>query len=194
MGLELGGDGFQDFDVGEAFVVGLAEDPRDLEGGGRTAEGVLFLIDGPRPTGYTSRSMKLIKTLLPAFLLASCATTSTPTTPEQKFQRADKNGDGSVSRLEATNLIIADAFAMYDTNGDGFVSEAEFVASGGTPANFRKINKSGSGQISLAEAQASSGVFNTFVVSFDEADTNKDGKVTWVEYQSYLKRRDAAVR
>ncbi len=137
--------------------------------------------------------MKLIMTLLPALLLASCATTST-LSPEQKFQRADKNGDGSVSRLEATNLMIADAFVMYDTNGDGSVSEAEFVASGGTSANFRKINKSGSGQISLAEAQASPGVFNTFVVSFDEADVNKDGQVTLVEYQSYLKLRDAAVR
>lgn len=137
--------------------------------------------------------MKLIKTLLPAFLLAGCATTSTPT-PEQNFQRADKNGNGSVSRLEATNLIIGDAFTMYDANGDGFVSEAEFVASGGTPENFSKINKSGSGKISLAEAQASPEVFNTFVVSFDEADANNDGEVTLAEYQSYLQLRDAAVR
>lgn len=137
--------------------------------------------------------MKLIKTLIPAFLLASCATTST-LSPEQKFQRADKNGDSSVSRVEATNLMIAEAFVMYDTNGDGFVSEAEFVASGGTRANFRKINKSGSGQISLAEAKASPAVFNTFAVSFDEADANKNGQVTLVEYQRYLKRRDAAVR
>ncbi len=37
-------------------------------------------------------------------------------------------------------------------------------------------------------------IFNTFVVSFDEADTNKDGQVTLAEYQSYLQSRDAAVR
>jgi Ca2+-binding EF-hand superfamily protein len=137
--------------------------------------------------------MKLIKTLLPAFLLASCATTSTPS-PDQKFHKADKNGDGSVSRVEATNLMIGDAFVMYDSNADGFVSEEEFLASGGTPENFRKINKSGSGKISLEEAKSSPAVFNTFVVSFDEADVNKDGQVTLVEYQSYLKLRDAAVR
>jgi Ca2+-binding EF-hand superfamily protein len=136
--------------------------------------------------------MKLIMTLLPALLLAGCATTSTPS-PEQNFQRADKNGDGSVSRSETTNLIIAEAFAMYDSNGDGFVTEAEFVASGGTPQNFRKVNKSGSGQIPLEEAQASSMIFGTFVVSFDEADANKDGQVTLAEYQSYLELRDAAV-
>lgn len=138
--------------------------------------------------------MKLIKTLLPAFLLASCATTTTTQSPEQKFHKADKNGDGSVSRVEATNLMIGDAFVMYDSNGDGFVSEAEFVASGGTSENFRKINKTGSGKISLEEAKANPVVFNTFAVSFDEADVNKDGQVTRVEYQNYLKSRDAAVR
>jgi uncharacterized lipoprotein YajG len=38
--------------------------------------------------------MKLIKTLFPALLLAGCATTTPTLTPEQKFQRADKNNDG----------------------------------------------------------------------------------------------------
>ena len=161
----------------------------------RRSKGHTFLIDDSRPLDYTVRRMKLIKPLLPAVLLASCATTATTQqTPEQKFQRADKNGDGSVSRVEATNVMIADAFAMYDSNGDGFVSESEFVASGGTSENFRKINKSGSGTISLEEAKASPAVFNTFVVSFDEADANKDGQVTLAEYQGYLKMRDAAVR
>lgn len=107
---------------------------------------------------------------------------------------ADKNSSGSVSREEATNLMIAEAFGMYDADGDGFVTEAEFLASGGTAGNFRKVNTSGSGKISLAEAQASPLVFNTFVVGFDEADTNKDGQVTLAEYQSYLEARDAVVR
>jgi Ca2+-binding EF-hand superfamily protein len=137
--------------------------------------------------------MKLIATLLPMLLLASCATTSTPT-PEQKFKKADKDGSGSVSRTEATNMIIADAFSIYDGDGDGFVTEKEFVASGGTPENFRKVNKSGSGKVSLEEAQASPLVFNTFVVAFDEADTNNDGQVTLEEYKTYLALRDAAVR
>jgi hypothetical protein len=37
-------------------------------------------------------------------------------------------------------------------------------------------------------------VFNTFAVSFNEADINKDGEVTLAEYQSYLTLRNAAVR
>lgn len=137
--------------------------------------------------------MKAIPTLFPLLLLASCASTSTPTTI-QKFNKADKDGSGAVSRSEATSLIIADAFALYDIDGDGFVSEKEFLASGGKPENFRKINKSGTGKITLAEAQSSPLVFNTFVVAFDEADANKDGQVTLAEYQTYIKLRDAAVR
>jgi len=137
--------------------------------------------------------MKLIITLIPLVMLAGCATSPT-SSPEQKFKQADKDGNGLVSRKEATSLIIANAFAMYDANGDGFVTEGEYVASGGTPENFRKVNKTGSGKISLAEAQASPLVFNTFGVSFNEADTNKDGQVTLAEYQSYLELRNAAVR
>lgn len=137
--------------------------------------------------------MKLTIYIIPILILAGCAAPST-SSPEQKFKKADKDGNGTVSRQEATTMIIANAFDMYDTNGDGFVTEGEFVASGGTPENFRKVNKTGSGKISLAEAQASPLVFNTFAVSFNEADTNKDGQVTLAEYQSYLERRNAAVR
>jgi Ca2+-binding EF-hand superfamily protein len=137
--------------------------------------------------------MKLTITIIPILLLAGCVTAPT-TSPEQKFKKADKDGNGTVSRMEATNMIIANAFDMYDANGDGLVSEGEYVASGGTPENFRKVNKTGSGNISLAEAQASPLVFNTFSVSFNEADTNKDGQVTFAEYQSYLARRNAFVR
>jgi Ca2+-binding EF-hand superfamily protein len=137
--------------------------------------------------------MKWNRYIIPALLLAGCATTN-PLTTEQKFKRADKDGNGSVSRKEATDLLISHAFEMYDTNRDGYVTEKEYVASGGSAENFRKVNQSGSGKISLAEAQAHPLVFNIFAVSFREADTNKDGQVTLAEYQNYLARRDAAVR
>jgi hypothetical protein len=33
-------------------------------------------------------------------------------------------------------------FAIYDANGDGYITEAEFVADGGTPSMFRELNVS----------------------------------------------------
>jgi Ca2+-binding EF-hand superfamily protein len=174
---------------GEMGLSGFCSLPRS-----RRSLLAIFFIDECDFLAYFPRSMKLILAFCPILLLASCATTPTPVTPEQRFKQADKDGSGKVSRSEATNLIIAEAFAMYDTNDDGVVTEVEFVTSGGTPKNFRKVNKSGNGKVTLAEAQASPLVFNTFVVGFDEADTNKDGQVTLVEYQSYLALRDATVR
>ena len=137
--------------------------------------------------------MKWKTYIIPAMLLTGCAITPA-LTPEERFNKADKDGNGSVSRKEATDMMISRAFEMYDTNRDGFVTEKEYVASGGSAENFRKVNQSGNGKISLAEAQAHPLVFNIFAVSFSEADTNKDGQVTLAEYQNYLARRDAAVR
>jgi Ca2+-binding EF-hand superfamily protein len=131
--------------------------------------------------------------LLPVALLASCATTST-TSSAKAFQRADKDSSGTVTRQEAADLMIGDAFNMFDSNGDGFVDQAEFVASGGKAENFSKLNRSGTGKLTLEEAKANPTVFNTFAVSFDEADTDKDGSVSYEDYLSYLAKRDAAVR
>lgn len=137
--------------------------------------------------------MKSLNLLFPAVLLASCATTPAPT-PAAKFKMADKDQNNLVSRHEATDLIIKDAFEMFDTNGDGVVDLKEYEASGGTAANFKKANKSGDGKITLEEAQSDPLIVENFAVSFDEADVNKDGNVSYEEYLAYIARRNAAVR
>lgn len=135
--------------------------------------------------------------LLPLLVVAvtGCATTAPKTLPlEKRFKKADTNGDGLVTRAEFTDFVIEDAFLRYDRDGDGFVSEQEYVAGGGTAANFRKINTSGTGKATLAEARASKVIRETLVVPFDEADVSRNGYVTWEEYQAYVARRDAEVR
>ncbi|MEP4078461.1 EF-hand domain-containing protein [Haloferula sp.] len=137
--------------------------------------------------------MKSLILLLPVALLASCASTTTPS-PEKRFKQADKDGDSLVSRQEATDIIIGDAFDMFDANGDGLIDEAEYVASGGDVAVFRKNNKPGSAGITLEEAKANPLVVDRFAVSFDEADVSGNGAVTYEEYLDYIKRLEAAVR
>ena len=135
--------------------------------------------------------------LLPLLAVAvtGCATTAPKTVPlGQRFKMADTDGDGRVTRAEFTDFLIEDAFLRYDRNHDGFVTEEEYVAGGGTAANFRKINTSGTGKATLAEARASKVIRDTMAVPFDEADVSRNGAVTLEEYQAYIARRDAEVR
>lgn len=136
--------------------------------------------------------MKTLLHLLPFALLASCATT-TPT-QEQRFNQADANGDGVVDRQEATNFIIADAFGIYDANNDGVVDEAEFAAGGGDVTKYRKVVEPGSKGLTLEQVQNNPAAVERFAVSFDEADVDKTGTISYQEYLDYVQRLEAAVR
>jgi Ca2+-binding EF-hand superfamily protein len=135
--------------------------------------------------------MKRLSLLLP-LVLAACAT-QTPTL-EERFNAADVNGDGLVSRSEATNVMIAQVFEMYDTNGDGFVDEAEVVAGGGNVERFREATKPLGGKLSLPDAQASPGIVETMAVPFDEADVNGNGAISFEELEAYKAKLEAVVR
>jgi Ca2+-binding EF-hand superfamily protein len=129
-------------------------------------------------------------------LLAGCVTTTTKKqlTIEQRFQKADANSDGRVTRDEFIDFMIEDAFIRYDKNGNGYVTEAEYVAGGGTAGGFRKINTSGTGQATLAEAKASKMIRSALVAPFDEADVDKTGSVTLIEYQAARAKSQDYVR
>jgi Ca2+-binding EF-hand superfamily protein len=130
-----------------------------------------------------------------AMLMAGCVTTTKKQlTIEQRFQKADANSDGRVTRDEFIDFMIEDAFIRYDKNGNGYVTEAEYVAGGGTAGGFRKINTSGTGQATLAEAKASKMIRDALVAPFDEADVDKTGSVTLIEYQAARAKSQDYVR
>lgn len=135
--------------------------------------------------------MKVPTLLLPLFL-GACAT-QTPSL-ESRFNAADKDGDGLVSRQEATNVMIAQVFEVYDTNGDGFVDEAELAAGGGDVAKFREATKDTGGRMSLADAQANPAIIEKMAVPFDEADVNGNGAISLEELEAYQAKVRAAVR
>jgi hypothetical protein len=44
------------------------------------------------------------------------------------FEEIDKNGDGAITRDEAADSWLAQAFASVDSNGDGYVTKSEYEA------------------------------------------------------------------
>jgi len=134
---------------------------------------------------------------LAAAVLAGCATkndTGLPASLEARFKQADRDGDGKVSRKEFTDYLIADAFARYDADGKGYVTLEEFVAGGGTPATFRKIDTTNAGRFTLAQAQSSKVVADFMAKPFDEADSNHSGFVTLEEFVAARQRAQDYVR
>ncbi len=138
-----------------------------------------------------------MKKTLPLFAIAigtlcsGCASrTDTAAAPnwEEQFRKADLNNDGRVSRDEFGQLMIEDAFRLFDANKDGVVTLKEYVANGGSPAAFSKIDRNGDGKVTLEEAKSSKFAIDAMTVSFYGADTNNDGYVTMDEALSYRER------
>lgn len=122
--------------------------------------------------------------------VAGCSTTSQLKTPswESRFQEADTNKDGHVSRNEFGYLMAEDAFTLYDSNKNGIVTLEEYVAKGGTPKTFAKIDPSGSGKVTLEQIKASKVAMDHLTIQFYEADVDKNGYVTLEEALEYRDR------
>lgn len=120
-------------------------------------------------------------------LATGCVTSPVVPTPQQAFEKADTDGDGMVSRAEYDSHMIGEMFALFDKNKDSVITREEFLDNGGTEEGFRRINASGSGKITLAEAKASPAVRRSLDAPFLEADANRDGKVSLAEFLAYRK-------
>jgi len=92
-----------------------------------------------------------------------------------KLKAMDKNGDGQISRDEASaHPKLAKHFDQIDTNKDGQLSADELRAAHakGAAMKLKAIDKDGDSRISRAEAEAKS---PRLAQNFDRLDTNKDG-------------------
>lgn len=110
--------------------------------------------------------------------------------------KADKDGDGAISRDEAGDKkVLSTHFDVIDGNKDGKLSKEElqkFHASmrgkhkEAFEQRFKEADKDGDGALSKAEAETAK--MPGIAARFDKADANRDGKVTKDEMQGARKR------
>ncbi len=101
----------------------------------------------------------------------------TPAGPDarDRFDYVDENGDGRVDRQEfnVKKVLFLD---WVDANNDGYLTIDEMVVS---EAEFKKLDRDGDGKISQLE----------FIDArmFDAMDKNRDGSVTYEEFERSLR-------
>ena len=137
--------------------------------------------------------------VLPILILAGCTTAShdrypTPPSMEERFRKADRDGNGRISRDEFVNAMITDAFTIMDKNGNGSLTLQEYLAGGGTTQTFKAMNTAGNGHLTLPEVLASPIARSRMAIPFDEADVNDNGSVSWEEFQAYRERVEPYIR
>jgi Ca2+-binding EF-hand superfamily protein len=134
--------------------------------------------------------------LAAAALVAGCATQpdSGNAALMKRFQQADANNDGKLSRKEFTDFLITEAFANYDQNGNGYITLEEWTAGGGTPTTFRALGGRPGGQLTLEQVKASKVAQNQMALPFDGADRSGTGYLTLEEFLAFRQAAAPYVR
>lgn len=117
-----------------------------------------------------------------SIIAAALAFAAPASAGEDIFARADKNGDGLVTREEAL-AAREDAFKRADRNGDGVLNAADTPKRPALASEYRQrtaqfkkqFDLNGDGAVTLEEVRSAP------MTAFDAADANKDGALDKAE-------------
>jgi hypothetical protein len=97
-----------------------------------------------------------------------------------RFQNHDRNKDGRIDRAEFQEWMT-EVFYIRDQGHKGYLvieDVREYMRS----EVFRAVNRKGDGKLTLQE------FLNALFVDFDAADVSRNGALTVVEIEAYIKR------
>jgi Ca2+-binding EF-hand superfamily protein len=137
--------------------------------------------------------MKLLLLSLAVFCVALPAC---QTTPPDRFQQADLNRDGRLSREEVSDYLVTGVFASRDANGDKRMTREEWLA-GEDPGQekiFRERDLNRDGVVTLEEALEYGRKKGTATQLVREADKNKDGVLSREEVAAYYGSKEGSPR
>ncbi len=119
-------------------------------------------------------------------IFTACQTTSS-TAGNSRFDKADADKDGKLSKIEVSDYFVSNIFESRDTNHDQKLTWTEWKVEGVKVAKtrFNSYDTNKDGSVTLEEALVYGRKHGVFEEAFVESDTNKDGFVTLVEVQAY---------
>jgi len=126
--------------------------------------------------------------------VAACETTHTG--KANRFDQADTNHDGRLSRDEVSDMIVTEIFNGRDVNRNGKLTKAEWVVPGDRQGNqiFRNADANHDGVVTLEEAKAYGRKIGVGKAFFNEADKNHDGYLSREEVRAYYASKEGSVR
>jgi EF hand len=157
-----------------------------------------------KPQNIVGKPREQLRNVLVVFAfiaLSACATDQHPQSNQgsasgaARFDAADANHDGKLSRDEASDFLVNEIFDSRDANHDGKMTEEEWTA--GDPSllpDFKKRDANHDGVVTKTEAIAygrDHGVVNKIM---KEADTNHDGYLQRSEVTAYYASREGPAR
>jgi hypothetical protein len=118
------------------------------------------------------------------------------TTAPDRFDQADKNHDGALSRDEINTHLVTAIFDSRDTSHDQKMTKTEWVV-GNDPGQeklFRERDANRDGIVTLDEALDYGRKKGTASQFTREADKNKDGAVSRQEMTDYYASKEGPAR